>query len=195
MPLRFPAEPANGTSLVLEGLNRLSTRRSPLSERGTDFSSLQVSQCHPVYDLRADAIVSGGGLASANRSGFRYLIESGGVAVAAAEVAVDTTGTATLLANINYGPYVEATEQALTNVGTLAPVATGSYEVRLLRFAAIYLVAIWLKADSGGADIIYPLAPAPAPLQAEQPYTPDDFIQAILPLAQKRAEPGRTSVP
>jgi hypothetical protein len=194
MPLRFPTEPTNGTFLVREGLNRLSTRKNPLSEKSIDFSSLQVSQLHPVYDLRADAVASGGGLASATRSGFRYLVESGGTAVAAAEIGVDTTGTATLLANINYGPYVEATAQALTNVSTLPPVTTGSYEVRLLRFAAIYLMAIWLKEDSGGADIIYPLAPAPAGLQAEQVYAPDEFIQAILPLAQKRAEPGRTSV-
>ncbi len=65
------------------------------------------------------------------------------------------------MANINYGPFVEATARALSQVATLSAVGAGSYEVRLLRFSAIALMALWLKPDSGGADIIYPLAPAP----------------------------------
>jgi hypothetical protein len=188
MPLHFATEPPkNGTLLVQQGLHKLSTRKSLLSERAVDFTTLQVQQPHAVYDLHADAVASGGGLTSATASGFRYLIEGGGAGIAAAEVLADATGAATLLANINYGPYVAATARALTQVATLAPVSAGSYEVRLLRFSAIALMALWLKPDSGGADIVYPLAPAPGGLRAEQPYSPDDFMKAILPLAQDRA--------
>ncbi len=196
MPLRFAAEPANGTALVRGGLDRLSTRTSPLSGRSVDFDALQIAEPHAVYDLRADAVAQGGGLDSAVFSGFRYLVASGDATVAAAEVQVDDTGNATLLANLNYGPFVEATAQALPRVATLAPVSAQSYEVRVLRFAAIGLMSLWLKPDSGGADIIYPLAPAPADLQADQPYSSDDFIQAVRPLAQKRsADTGRNKVP
>ena len=142
--------------------------------------------------MRADAVANGGGLDSAVFSGFRYLVVGGGAAVAAAEVKADDAGNATLLANLNYGPFVEATAQALPRVAALEPVRAEPYEVNVLRFAAIGLMSFWLKPDSGGADIIYPLAPAPAGLQADQPYSSDDFIQAVLPLAQKRsAESGR----
>jgi hypothetical protein len=65
-------------------------------------------------------------------------------------------------------------------------VGAASYEVRLLRFSAIALMALWLKPDSGAADIIYPLAPAPDGLQAERAYAVDEFLAAIVPLAQKR---------
>lgn len=195
MPLHYATEPKNGSSLVQKGLGKLSTRTSPLSGRGVDFAALQISPPHAVYDLRADAVAKGGGLASATATGFRYLVQGGGANLAAAEVHTDATGAATLLANINYGPYVEATAQALTQVAKLAAVSAGSFEVRLLRFSAIALMALWLKADSGGDDIIYPLAPAPAPLQAESPYSAGDFIKAILPLAQKRAEKKGPSVP
>jgi hypothetical protein len=187
MPLQFAAEPRNGALLVNEGLNKLSARKNPLSGRAVNFSALQVNQPHAVYDLHADAVAAGGGLASASASGFRYLVVGGGANVAAAEVQVDGTGTATLLTNLNYGPYVEATARALTQVAALPPVSAGAYEVRLLRFSAIALMALWLKPDSGGADIIYPLAPAPTGLQAEQPYSTGDFVTAILPLAQQRA--------
>ena len=196
MPLRFAAEPTNGTALVRGGLNRLSTRTSPLSGRNVDFDALQIAEPHAVYDLRADAIANGGGLDSAVPSGFRYLIASGGATVAAAEVQADDARNATLLANLNYGPFVEATAQALPRVAALAPVGAETYEARDLRFAAIGLMALWLKPESGGADIIYPLAPAPAGLQANQPYNGDDFIQAIRPLAQKRAAgSGDSKVP
>jgi hypothetical protein len=186
MPLHFATEPKNGTALVQKALSKLATRPSPLSERAVDFNALQVQQPHAVYDLRADAIAHGDGLASAKASGFRYLIGTGGTTVAAAEVLADANGNATLLANVNHGPYVEATARALAQVATLSAVGAGSYEVRLLRFSAIGLMALWLKPDAWGADIIYPLAPAPDGLQAERAYSADEFLQAIVPLAQKR---------
>ncbi len=195
MPLHFAAEPKNGSSLVQKGLDKLSTRTSALSGRAVDFAALQLSPPHAVYDLRADAVAGGGGLETATATGFRYIIQGGGANIAAAEVQTDATGAASLLANINYGPYVEATAQALTQVAKLASVSAGSFEARLLRFSAIALLALWLKSDSGGADIVYPLPPAPAPLQAEQPYSAGDFIKAIRPLAQKRAEKKGPSVP
>jgi hypothetical protein len=187
MPLHFAAPPANGSTLVQTGLNRLSTRTSPVLGTAVDFSALQLSQPHAVYDLRVGAVVAGRGLASATQTGFRYLVTGGGAAIAAAEVQADAAGTATLLANINYGPYVEATAQALTQVAALPAVGAASYEVRLLRSAPIYLIALWLKPDSGTGDIIYPVAPAPPGLEAGQPYTEAAFISAILPLAERRA--------
>jgi hypothetical protein len=188
MTLHFATEPPkNGAVLVQQGLDRLAVRKSPLSGRGLDFSKLQVQQPHAVYDLRADAIANNGGLASATASGFRYLVDAGGTHVAAAEVVPNAAGTATLLANLNYGRFVEATARAMTQVAKLAPVSAGSYEVRLLRCSAIALMALWLKSDSGGDDIIYPLAPAPGGLRAENPYSADDFLKAIVPLAQGRA--------
>jgi hypothetical protein len=195
MPLHFATEPKNGTLLVSEGLNKLSARKNPLSGLGVNFSALQINQPHAVYDLHADAIANNGGLASASASGFRYLVTGGTASLAAAEVQVDGAGTATLLANLNYGPYVEATARALTQVAALPSVRGGSYEVRLLRFSAIALMALWLKADAGGADIIYPLAPAPTGLEAERPYSAADFVTAILPLAQQRAGRRGPKVP
>lgn len=196
MPLRFATEPANGTALVRSGLDKLSARPvSPLGE-GVDFGSLNVSAPHAVYDLRADAVANGQGLASAVFTGYRYLVEAGDAPVAAAEVHADDTGTASLLANINYGPYVAATTQALTGVESLPPVSSGQYEVRLLRFSAAAVMALWLLPDSGGADIIYPLPPTPPGLEPERPYTADEFIEAVLPVARRRAAAiGQTTLP
>ena len=195
MSLRFVEEPESGTQHVRSGLNRLSSRRNQLSSVVEDFSSLEVSRPHPVYDLRADAIARGEGLESASLSGVRYLVGDGNRTLAAAEVSIDEDGSATRLANINYGPYVQSTVQTLTEVAAHNAVASGSYEVRLLRFSAIYLVALWLKSDSGEADMIYPLAPAPPGFDTAQAYTTEGFVEIVRPLAQERVATGRVGIP
>jgi hypothetical protein len=187
MAIHYAQEPANGSSLVQAGLGKLATRPSPLTGAAVDFNALQLSAPHRVYDLRADLIAGGKGLDSATHTGFRYLVSGGGKHVAGAEVQVDGSGAAKLLANINYGPYVEATAQAFEKVGALSAVAAGSYEARVLRFAAIGVMAVWLKPDAGGADIIYPMAPTPAGIDAEKPYSEAEFLAAIRPLAERRA--------
>ncbi|HEY1646843.1 MAG TPA: hypothetical protein VGF96_02585 [Terracidiphilus sp.] len=196
MAIHSVAEPANGSTLVRTSLERVMSRPSPLSGRGLDFKTIQLAAPHAVYDLRADEVAAGEGLASAHRTGFRYLVTAGGTAVAAAEVLADDAGTAKLVANINYGPFVEATARGLTEAASLPAATAGSYEMRLLRFAAIGLMALWLKPEAGGADILYPLAPVPAGLQAERPYTEADLLGAIRPLAERRASKlEKASVP
>jgi hypothetical protein len=187
MAIHYAQEPANGSFLVRSGLHRVSTRPGVLTGRQVDFSSLDLSEPHHVYDLRADLVAGGRGLDSASHTGFRYLVRGGGKHVAGAEVHVDGTGAASLLANINYGPYVEATAQAIEKAGALSAVAAGNYEARVLRFAAIGVMALWLKPDAGGADIVFPLAPAPAGIEAERSYTEAEFLSAIRPLAERRA--------
>jgi hypothetical protein len=193
MPIHFATEPPNERVVVQEGLNRLATRASPLSARGLDFSVMKIQPPQAVYDLRADSVAGGGGLSSAALTGYRYIVQNGSANVAAAEVVPRSTSAEPHLANMNYGPFVEATAHALAKAAALAPVATNRYEARLLRFSAIGLMALWLKPDAGGSDIIYPLAPAPEGLEAEHSYSEADFLKIIRPLAQKRAgkkEPG-----
>jgi len=152
----------------------------------SEISTLNASRPHAVYDLRADEIARGGGLDTAHLTGFRYLIGAPNAELAAAEVHTDSEGTASLLANINYGPFVEATARALNELTSVEQVVAGSYEVRLLRFSAAAVMALWLKSDPGGTDLIYPLPPVPAPLRARQLYSVPDFLQAIRPIAETR---------
>lgn len=196
MAIHYVAEPANGTSLVRASMEKVLTRPSPISGRGIDFHALTVSEPHAVYDLRANEVAAGRMLSSAQPTGFRYLVNQNGTQVAAAEVLADESGAAKLVANINYGQFVAATAKGLAQAASLQPVTAGSFEARLLRFAAIGLMALWLKPDAGGADIVYPLAPAPAGLQAERAYTEAEFFTAVRSLAEQRAtKTEKASVP
>jgi hypothetical protein len=195
MPIRFATGPSNGTTLVHGSLQRLAMRKSPLSDMGVDVQSLAIQTPHAVYDLHADEIAAGKSLASAHAAGFRYLVGPQATPVAAAEVVTEGLGTARAVANINYGPFVASSARALQQIENLSAARTGSYEVRLLRFSAIPVVALWLKSDAGGEDIVYPLAPAPAALQAEKAYKPEEFLAAIMPIAKARAQSHGPMVP
>lgn len=196
MSLHFDTRSQDGIEMVRSGLRRLANRKSPLNLGQAGFAALTITSRHPVYDLRTDEIAHGGGLETAHATGLRYLITSAGTAVAAAEVHTDATGRASLLANLNYGPFVGASAQAFADLANLPMVRAGEYEARLLRCAAIFVVAVWLKAAAGAADIIYPLAPAPSVLRVGTPYTTEAFLAAIRPLAQQRAgKPDPTKIP
>ena len=186
MPLQFAAESENARSMIQSALSRAAARPAPLGAREVDVGAANLTQPHPVYDLRADAIASGGGLAAATQSGVRYIIDQGGVAVAAAEVRTDDAGHATALANLNYGPYVEATQRQLSRLGGASEVQGAAYEARVLRCAAVYLMAVWLRPASGGADLLYPLPPAPAGLEAGRQYSEQELLAAVRPLAERR---------
>lgn len=197
MSLRFAAAPKNGSELVLEGLTKLLRRPQapPGAIRALTVQNSKITPPHAIYDLRADEIAKGAGLESARLTGYQYLVSDAAGPVATAEVHADATGTAQLLATLNFGPYVQAMAGALAKVMTLDDVAKGSYEARGLRFSAIWLMALWLKADSGGHDFVYPLAPAPSGVQAERLYAPKEFLAAILPMAKRRAASTGTTVP
>jgi hypothetical protein len=188
MPIRFAPDPPNGTETVRAGLDRMALRQNkPPALQAVDLNTVTLQPPHAIYDIYAADIAEGGGLETARATGFRYTVAANGRPIAAAEVHTDATGRATLLANLNYGPFVDSTAKGLAQVAALDAVSRANYEARVLRFSAIGLMAIWLKADAGSADIIYPLAPAPPMLTASQSYTPEAFLNAIRPLAQKRA--------
>jgi hypothetical protein len=196
MAIEYAREPSGGADLVQGGVERALDRHSPLSGLGLAPAEVEVEQPHPIYDLRADEVAAGGGLESAHPAGYRYLVRSGGSAVAAGEVATDEQGAATSLSTLNYGQFVAGTADAVAKLEDLDAVKAHQYELRLLRFSAAYVMALWLKSQEEGKDIIYPLAPAPSPLKADTPYSPDEFFAAVVPLAQERvAGAGERSVP
>lgn len=184
MALQYATEPRGARDLIQAGLASAAERPGHLAQRAVDAAAADLTVPHPVYDLRADAIASGAGLTAATPSGFRYLVIHGGAPVAAAEVSTDDD-RATLLTQLNYGPYVEATQRQLTALEQASEVQ-GSYEVRLLRCAAVFLMAVWLRPGQGGADLLYPLDPAPPGLEPGRQYSEEAFFAALRPLAERR---------
>jgi hypothetical protein len=181
--MHLPTVPKEGEQLVHSGLARILARgvAAPAAFRNIDIRSVKIQDGHAVYDLGLDAVRPGASLDSARRSAIRYLVSDRSKPVAAAEVLVDGNQRATLLANVNSGPFVASFAQALSDLAHRAEVVSGTFEARLLRVSAIAVVAVWLKSEAGAADLVYPIAPAPRYLQIGRLYPVDEFLAAIRP--------------
>jgi len=201
MPIRLAGNPPGGSELVLNAL-RTHAGPTPQAARavgGTD-THVTIALPHPVFDLGLDQLVANADLAQARSGGWRYLVMQGPSAIAAAEVTTDAVGQALSVSSVNRGPFVEATHAGIREAERLPPVQSGSFELRLLRIPALYIVALWLKDTADDADTIIPLAPAPNYLTPGHTYSVQAFLELTRGAARRQSvfdsspqrEPGDT---
>lgn len=192
MPLRSAGEPVGGERVLAEALRRHSPRAAMggRADPVTPFlkrSEATVGVPHPVYDLLLDDLTSGGTLSTARCRAWRYLLFEGPAAVGLAEVASDVSGNALNVSALNSGPFVSATEDGIRQAESLPEVSKGSFELRVLRVSALYVLALWLKDQRGSNDLLIPLAPAPPYLTAGHAYQPDEFLDHLRRAAASRS--------
>ncbi|MEV6742195.1 hypothetical protein AB0N14_36995 [Streptomyces sp. NPDC051104] len=181
MQLHVPPAPAPALRSVLTALG------SPTAVREAPTPSLRTAQGPatpelplPVHVL--DRITPAG--ASATRlAGWRFLIRSGGRAVAAAETMLTPDGWA--FSHFFEGPYVAATERAVLQAEASL---TEPYQARLLSVPELYMLTLWLHGDctADGAtghpaanDLLVPLAPAPPGIAAHRPHRVADLLPIL----------------
>jgi hypothetical protein len=189
MEVRMYSQPQQYLDVVKLSLQRLTQRAGTALKMSGEIDGAQIHLPHEVYDLRADKISKGKDLTSAERTGVRYIVDGLAERPIAAEIPVDVPQSEISFANLNFGRFVQATKDGIQDLQGRE--GTGSYEVRLLRFAAIGLMALWLVDDAGQTSSMYPLDPAPPPLESRRLYSESDFLAAIRPLAEKRARPHK----
>ena len=180
MQLHVPQAPAPALRSVLTALG------SPTAVREAPTPSLRTAQGPatpelplPVHVL--DRITPAG--AVTRLAGWRFLIRSGGRAVAAAETMLTPDGWA--FSHFFEGPYVAATERAVLQAETSL---TEAYQARLLSVPELYMLTLWLHGDctADGAtghpaanDLLVPLAPAPPGIAAHRPHRVADLLPIL----------------
>ena len=141
---------------------------------GARENALRLAPVHQVFTATLTDVVEDRVLAAAQETSWRDV-----TGTTAAEVA--PRDGRYVLTSENQGPFVAATADALERAKQL----DGDYELRVLSIPALYVVALWLHADS--TDVLIPLAPAPNGLTANEPYDEASFTAALRPLAEKRS--------
>jgi len=134
-------------------------------------TELELTAPHRIYSLPLDAIRHGQ-LSIATFAGWRFLLVAGDGAVASVEV----LGTNEQSVSINGGPFVQATADEIERLELLAEVQAEDYELRVLMVNALYLMAAWLV---GKTQMIIPLDPAPAFIQAGRAYSEREFLDIL----------------
>ncbi|MFF4491609.1 hypothetical protein ACFY0F_35015 [Streptomyces sp. NPDC001544] len=186
MPLHVPPAPAPALRSVLTALG------SPTAVREARTPSLRTAQgpATPELPLPVHVLdrITAEGVSATRLTGWRFLIHSGGRAVAAAETRLTPDGWA--FSHFFEGPYIASTERALRQAETMQQ----PYQVRLLSVPALYMLTLWLHGDctADGAeghpaatDLLVPLAPAPPGIAAHRPHP----VAELLPVLTHRVTP------
>lgn len=181
--IKAPAEAQNVLRGALAGLAAKSAFRLE-SLRAAKPHAMSLSTPHRVAYLAVEDIRRGAELRSVTQpKGLRFLVHEGDDVIAAAEV-MRTADGGYRFTQLNDGPFVAATVQAIRVAEKLDAVREGRFEPWLLTAPAVNAVALWLQAtgDDGGSLLI-PLPPANAFLKAYEPVTERVFLDALQRLA------------
>jgi hypothetical protein len=191
MGVRYGTPPGDAELVAERGVEQVTrtfTLRTAggaaLSTRAAEAASL--TSPHELRHVRLDALTEHRPLDDSEQAGWRYLVRAGGAAVAGAEVATEAGGGSVAFSQLNEGPFVQATAEALETLEGRPEVAAGDYEVRMVRVPALYVVALWLEDLDGDEDLVLPLAPAPEFLEAGRIYREPEFLDALVDPARQR---------
>jgi hypothetical protein len=187
MTLRVPQPTEESVETVRSHLSALASRAA-FSERAlsrANPAAVALAAPHDVYFLGLGDVAEGKSLDAAKLVGRRFLVMEGDTPIASAELAEHDEGVAF---QANEGPYVESTAAAIAQAEQDPDLAAGEYELRVLRIPALYLVAVWLKNEQGGSDVVIPLEPAPAPLEPWRKLTPAEFLSMLVEPARRRLQ-------
>lgn len=187
MPLNLPGPPSGVPDQVMSKLHAFAdgghfTTRALSAARKEQLS---LSTPHQVFTIGLDDVTGGGGLDRARPVGWRFLIEEGGRPIASAETTLFPDGTHEV-SQTTEGPFVAATDDAVKAVKTLPELATGGFDLRLLRVPALYVWALWLHAAA--TDLLVPLAPSPIAKEGK-PMPPAEFFTDLTDLARRSTPP------
>lgn len=175
MSLQTPQPPAAARHAVLAALrseDALSQPAAAVLRHGP--GPLLPTHPLPVYVLEGTT----GRLASARRTGWRFLISQGPAeVVAAAEVLETPDGHA--FSHFTAGPYLDSTVRALREAWQLTQVAHSRHQPRLLSLPGHYATALWLHSPKPGEDLLIPLAPAPLGVTAHRVYPAAQLLSML----------------
>jgi hypothetical protein len=184
MGLQVPEPPKQGMDIVRDALssavNQPGVAASALAEVATE--TLSTAAPHQIYSVSIRDVAEGHLLSCVQLKGWRYLVFSQDQPVVAADLQV--RGDQTLnFSNVNRGPFVESTLDAVRFAENLDVVQTQDFELRVLEISSLYLVALWLH---GKEDLLIPLDPPPDEVEALTVYSEDEFIQLLRGAAETR---------
>ena len=191
-PFQYALGPPDGLKQVNAALG------SPLARtKVSGTADLQIKPPIAVYEIKADELVLAATLDAAHLARYHYLVEAAGESVLFAEVYNNPTasgGHATIGVG---GPSQGEISIALAQLLSSDQTRGGAYEVRILRLLGVLnstsTDVLWLKSESPGNDLIYPLPSTWLPLEAKKVYIGRDFLNLILPNALERAHTVRAA--
>jgi hypothetical protein len=184
MPITLPNAPRRGAARLVDHLTELLREKNvptgmPVEMR---LEALSYSEPHPVFYVPLDALAGGKLLDAATQTSWRYLLVQDDMAIAEAELSAGhrvakSAVKALKFLGLTHGPFTAATIDALAAAERLPQVASGDFELRLLKVPAVYLAALWLHGAKD--DLLIPMGDPPGGLKPNEAYTEAAVKEAL----------------
>jgi hypothetical protein len=189
MTLRTTEPPPRVLELVKAALQaHIGSASRVAAMRQADLTQLAASAPHQVFTLDFNDLLGTDLFSKARLVGWRYLVTGANRTAMAAEVACDDKGENLRFSHLHEGPLVGGLAQALVAAEHTSEVVQGSYELRVLRIPSIYVMALWLKANTPDKDLFVPAAPTSRLLIPGQMYSASAFADLLKKAAQAHAQ-------
>ena len=196
MALRVPAPPTEAADAVhttFQAFADSGTFRLPALRNAT--GPLQLTQPHQVFTLGLADLAAGRGLEAAEPSGWRYLVQEGDNALAAADTVATGPGNEYVFSAFNEGRFVTSTAQAIQAAQAIPEVSQGDFELRLLHVPGLHVMALWLHDVKGNAsDLLVPLEPSPIDTPTGQPVPAALLLQELASKSAPAAATGPSDI-
>jgi hypothetical protein len=143
---------------------------------------------HPVYTTSIDAVFQNRLLEASRPTAWQYILAHGQEPYLLAEVASNRQGRPLGLAYAaSYErDYAQKTCDAMKAAHAQLNDSEKEYELRVLRAPTLYFRAVWLHAKDD--DVLFPIAPVPVEIKANEAITAAALTEALLPLAKQRTQ-------
>ena len=166
MALNFTAPSDGFRSLILQK-----------PELSRSIENISESAPHKVYTISPEDMESASGLGAARQIGWRifHLNEPETVV----EGYCDENDNQHEFGGYNQGPFVEGTREVLKLAGALDQTSRDDFEVAMIKLPWIYVMALWLKHQDAGQDIIIPFGPSNNALTSDRVYSQAEFMEAL----------------
>jgi len=158
--------------------------------RRADPTSIQLTTPHRSAELPLSSLAGDRPVAVILR-GWRFIVTDKDRQPLAAAESVQAGMGEYRFAELNEGPYVRATAEALRRAENLEGVADGQFEPLLLVVPALRIAALWLKRVNGPAeaidpaDLLLPLPPVDESFVPFESLPADRFLTVLRHLAER----------
>ncbi|MFE2877377.1 hypothetical protein ACFXG6_27425 [Streptomyces roseus] len=191
MAIQYASPPENARQIAWAGLERLA--KFAQDARAVDLTALQadhleLSMPHTMHTIQLNDLVARRPLGDSAVTGWRYLASRAGRVLASSELSGSADGESIALEQVNMGPYVESTAQALAHLSENEVIQAGDYELRVLKIPALCAFVLWLAPADSGRNLFIPLEPAPDYLTAGRIYREGEMLDALEGPARLRLE-------
>jgi len=185
MVLRVPEAPESARRAARAVLG---SRTSLPAECRDEHAALTAGFPHRVFEIDLLDMVADRGVRSARPVGWRWLMWAGDRVVGCIEVRPGPGGDG--VGRFVEGPFTVGTAPAAAAARALPHTLLRRDEARLLNVPGMYMVALWLADEAGGADLLIPLAPAPCGVEALRGYTAAQLADVLAARTREPASVG-----